>query len=303
MKFIKPVHIGIILIVVAITSGCGMDIAGFINKSGVRKKVYARYTPNDLTDRDFYRSLEQLLYKHGVNPANWPLNKNRMVVENYLLNVCGLELGDCEFGKNLLGYGVHESPEKAQQDLKKGKKDAWGMPYDHILASSPTGSKFHDFLISIGISQGAPLYNRELASKAFVVLKADCHSLFAEVFRRFNGLRLNIIAREINIIGAPSSADTGYTKSILPALSHADCIKASIYVCNDDKVPRIIPGDIRKKALEYGIDLPEETAVREDKGILKKIRVKKIHLKGCGHDIEEYFPGIRATGSTMLIRD
>ena len=138
----------------------------------------------------------------------------------------------------------------------------------------------------------------------FVFLKADLHSLFADVFKNFNGEAVLIMAREVHIIGAPGSAEPAYGEELNPALCAADSLNATVYIGENDPVTTIIPRSFRDKMYSFfGLVLPEiKGRERQSDECLNKNlpAVKMVHLKTCGHDMLEYYPGMRKYGTTML---
>ena len=156
----------------------------------------------------FYQCLERLLNGYGHDPAKWPDQVDKITVNLYLKEVLGLTPDQVVFRRNMLGYGVGETKAQARADFEKGRVDAWGVPYDLILASSGSDARVRSIMAGVAITQGFEAYNEELTEKTYILLKADLHSQFGEVFRNFNGRTINIRAREINFMGCPDPAWT-----------------------------------------------------------------------------------------------
>lgn len=251
-------------------------------------------------DEAFYFCLERLLADFGSDPAKWPDKREKDVVLAYLRDKHGVNIDKAVFGRNFLGLGLGESPEDAARQLKEGRKDAWGAPYDLVLASSGDEGGFWDILSGVAVNQGVALFNQELAKQTFVFLKADLHSRFADVFKNFNGVSAKLIVREINILGAPGSAAPDYLEQIEPALTAADAMRATVYIGRLDQVTLIMPEVFRGLAKKFGVDLPKTAAVRKPAGPMKPVPTKRIVLDGGSHDLEEYKIGMKTHGSSML---
>lgn len=252
----------------------------------------------------FYRALERLLDTYSEDHALWPDNQDRRIVEAFLKEKDALTLNNCIFGRNLLGLGIGETSKNAEEALSQRAADAWGQPYSLILAGSKDAPKLFEILFAIGVNRGRPLFNRNICSKVFVFLKVDLHSLFADVFKNFNGESILIMAREVHILGAPGSTESDYDKKLKPALCAADSVCATVYIGEKDPVTAIIPKSFQEKMNSlFGIAIPKfrgrerESYECEDK---EPPVVKVFRIKGCGHDIPEYHPWIRKYGTTML---
>lgn len=251
-------------------------------------------------DERFYLCLERLIYRNGPDHHFWPAGPEKQLVADYLKKIHGLSLDNVVFARNMLGLGVGGTPEYARDMETMKEADAWGIPYDLVLASSRGDSEQWDMLQGIAINQGLALFNPELARNNYVVLKADLHSQFGDVFKNFNGISIRIIAREVNFLGAPGSAADDYADQIRPALTAADSLHASIYTCDQDRVPMIIPKLISEMAENLGFKLPMPSAPRRPMGPMKPVEVTRIELNGCSHDLDEYKAGMKQKGTTML---
>ncbi len=252
----------------------------------------------------FYRAVENLIDAYGEDHALWPDNKDKRLIEKFLEEKDSLTLKNCVFGRNLLGLGIGETSKDAEEALSQRATDAWGHPYSLILASSNPAPKVFEILFAIGINRGTPLFNRDISAKVFIFLKADLHSLFADVFKNFNGESVLIMAREVHIIGAPGSAEPAYGEKLNSALCAADSLNTTVYIGENDPVTTIIPRNFRDKMYSYfGLVLPEIKGKKRqsDECLNKKPPViKVVHLKACGHDMPEYYPGMRKYGTTTL---
>jgi hypothetical protein len=158
-----------------------------------------------------------------------------------------------------------------------------------------------DFLKGIFINQGMGLYNKELSENTYVVLKADLHSQFGDVFKNFNGVSIRIIAREVNFLGCPGSDADDYPDRIKPALTAADALAATIYIGDKDKVAMIIPEMFGRMAESLGIDLPMPGAQRKPMGPMKPVNINRIKLKDCSHALEDYQKGMLKSGPTLIL--
>ena len=123
----------------------------------------------DKPDERFYACLERLILKYGNNQKSWPDFREKRIVAEYLKNVHALELKDVIFARNFLGLGIGNSPEEAKNEMNRGQADAWGVPYDLIIASSRGQAGKMDILQGIFINQGLGLYNKELSENTYVV--------------------------------------------------------------------------------------------------------------------------------------
>jgi len=265
---------------------------------GIRKKFicitiigFLLFPGHALADSidDFYKNLEYLLYNYGNDPANWPDSQQKNKVQSFLLLNYRKSLNDVIFGVNLLGYGIHHSPNEAINDQLSGKRDAWNIPYDRIMASSPDGNKFLDVVRAVGNNLEVDFYNPEIKEKLFVFLKADLHSQFSDVFRNFNGKEFTIVAREINIMGALGSAHRSYLDDIGSALGAAHSVRTRIWVGKKDYITLMTPSNVStiqeknllglKWTLKFG---PENTS----KG------TERLFLKDSGHLLNEYNKGM-----------
>lgn len=258
-------------------------------------------TPDRPLDR-FYFCLERLMKYWGNDPAGWPDGRDKTIVMKYLAEVLRLDPGTVVFGKNLLGYGVEESREQARTDLKAGMTDAFGVPYDIILASNPVpnGAKFLSLFAGVGITQKYASFNRELAQKAYVVLKADLHSQFGVVFKNFNGRRIQFIAREINFLGCPGSGAPQFLNELGPPLDSARCLKAALYIGCEDTVPFIPTSFKGLKSWIRGKEEPIAVFTENSSRQYKNTMIDIIVLNSCPHDIEGYLFGMRFYGRTWL---
>lgn len=241
------------------------------------------------------------MYRFGEDHARWPDNEDKRLIEKFLYNKDALTLDNCLFGRNLLGLGIGETAKNAEEALKKGMADAWGNPYSLILTGSKEAPKIFEILYAIGVNRGIPLFNRDISAKVFVFLKADLHSLFADVFKNYNGASVLIMARELHILGAPGSTETGYDEKLKPALCAADCFEATVYIGENDPVTEIIPRSFRDSLLGFviprfrGKERKSNECENKEPSIVKVFR-----LKDCGHDMTEYHPAMRKYGTTML---
>lgn len=255
------------------------------------------------TDR-FYAALERLLNLHGEDHALWLDNDDRRIIEKFLEKKDALTLKNCVFGRNLLGLGIGETSKDAEEALKRGATDAWGQPYSLILAGGKRAARAFEIQFAIAVNRGIPLFNRQISQKVFVFLKADLHSLFADVFKNFNGEAVLIMAREVHIIGAPGSAEPGYGEKLHPALCAADSSEATVYIGEDDPVTTIIPKSFREKVYSaLGFELPNirgRERISDECVNKEPPAVKVVHLDGCGHDLSAYYPGMRKYGATLL---
>ena len=254
----------------------------------------------DKPDERFFFCLERLLNLHGRNPAAWPEGREKEIVFSYLKDVHGVDPAKAVYGRNFLGLGIGQSPDQARHDTSTGLTDAWGMPYDLVMASSRSESNKWDLLRGIAINQGLGLFNPELAENTYVFLKLDLHSQFADVFKNFNGISAKIIAREVNFLGAPGSAGSQYADQIKPALTAADALRASIYVGDKDQVALIIPKVIDDLAQAFGVELPQPASPRRATGPFKQVPVSRVELDNCTHNIDDYYAGMKKMGATML---
>lgn len=254
--------------------------------------------------KSFYEALERLLYTYGEDHASWPDNEDKRLIQDYLEKKDALTLNNCVFGLNLLGLGMGETSEDAKEALKQGQKDAWANPYSHILASGAGIPRPFNLLFAIAANRGAPLFNRDICKKVYVFMKADLHSQFADVFKNFNGETVLIMAREINIMGAPGSAEAGYAEELRPALCAADCLNATIYVGEKDRVTRIMPSTIRETLYSlFGVEFPFLNGKdRKDEVCPHEVPVEVVYLESCGHDVTQYCLGMSKHGTTMLRR-
>lgn len=236
---------------------------------------------------DFYKDLEYLLYNYGNDAGQWPECEQKQKVEYYIRVNFKVGLNETIFGENLLGYGVFHSPEDARIDQLKGGEDAWGKPYDRIVASSPDGNRLLDAVRSAGNNLGVDFYNREIKNKLFIFLKADLHSQFSDVFRNFNGKELRIVAREINIMGAPGSAHKNYLDDISPALEAGHNTRAKIWVGDKDKITRL-PSNVKTTQKEGLLGLKWEFKFGSGGP-----NISKVYLEDVGHVLEDYKKGIQ----------
>jgi hypothetical protein len=252
----------------------------------------------------FYQALESLMDAYGEDQALWPDNKERQFVEAFLRDKDALTLRNCIFGRNLLGLGIGETAKDAEESLKQGAVDAWGLPYSMILAGSKDVPKLIEILYAIGVNRGVSLFNRDITAKVFVFLKADFHSLFADIFKNFNGESVLIMAREIHMIGAPGSTEQNYGERLRPALCVAESLEATVYIGENDPVTDIVPRGLRDKFLSLlGYVIPKYRGRERDSDECANKKppiVNMIRLKDCSHDIPQYHPGMRAYGRTML---
>ena len=256
--------------------------------------------PPEKPDERFYFCLERLLNRYGSLPKRWPEGPDKDVVTTYLREVHLIKLDEAIFGRNFLGLGVGNSPDQAQEENQAGRLDAWGMPYDLIRASSRGEGGKWDILQGLAINQGLGLFNPELEGRAFIVLKADLHSQFGDVFKNFNGVSIRIMAREVNFLGCVGSGAEDYPDRIRPALTAADALRACIYTCDQDKVPLIIPQTFRNLAEALGRTLPTPGAERKPMGPMKPVTITRITLSGCSHDLAEYQKGMLEKGQSWL---
>ncbi len=249
----------------------------------------------------FYDALERLMERFGEDHACWPDNEDRRLIEAFLTRKDALTLKNCVFGRNLLGLGIGETSKTAEAAFQKGAADAWGNPYSLILTGSQEAPRIFEILYAIGVNRGLPLFNRDISARVFVFLKADLHSLFADLFKNFNGASVLIMAREVNILGAPGSTEAGYAEKLKPALCAADCLDATVYIGENDPVTEIIPKGFRDSL--FGFVIPRfrgkerESPECENK---ESPAVKVFRLQECGHDIPEYHPAMRKYGATCL---
>lgn len=252
----------------------------------------------------FYTALEHLIDKFGEDHNRWPDNEDRRRIEKFLNKKDALTLNNCVFGRNLLGLGMGETSKDAEEALRKGVKDAWGHPYSLILAGGKNAPKALEILFAIGINRGHLLFNRDISAKVFVFLKADLHSLFADIFKNFNGGAVLVMAREIHIMGAPGSTEPRYGEMLNPALCAADSLKVTVYIGEDDPVTTLLPKSFKDKMYSlFGVEVPDfkgKERISDDCADKKPPAVKVVNLKACSHDIPEYYPGMRKYGTTML---
>jgi hypothetical protein len=281
----------------AITAGPGQSVGNSLSKGSVVGHEQAAR---------FYQALERLIEAYGEDHSLWPDNGDKRLIQDFLEKKDALTLSNCVFARNLLGLGIGETTKDAEEALRKGVTDAWGHPYSLILAGGKDAPKLFEVLYAIAINRGAPLFNRDISAKVFVSLKADLHSLFADVFKNFNGEAVLIMAREIHIMGAPGSTEPGYGEKLNPALCAADSLYATVYIGEDDPVTTIIPKSFREKMYSFfGLELPDikGKARISDECVNKgPPAVKVVQLKTCIHDIPEYYPGMRKYGTTLLQR-
>ena len=182
----------------------------------------------------FWCDVEYLFYRYGSNPNNWPDGAQKQHVDQYLYLNYGKPANQFEFVENLLVYGVFHSPNDAASDLAQGMQDAWGNPYDRILASSPDGNKVGDVLRAPLINVGIPLYNADLNGKSVIAIKADIHSQGADAFRQFNGKDFLILADTIDLMGAPG---TKYgVDDMTRAIASSHCERANVFVGDESVV-------------------------------------------------------------------
>lgn len=252
----------------------------------------------------FYSSLERLLAAYGEDQAFWPDSEDRRIVESFLREKDALTLNNCIFGKNLLGLGMGESAKDAEKAMRGGAVDAWGNPYSLIVAGSRDAPKLFEIMFAIGVNRGAPFFNKDICQKVFVFLKADFHSMFADVFKNFNGDSVLFMAREIHLIGAPGSVEAGYPEKLKPALCAADNLYATIYIGDNDPVTAVIPKSFRDKVYAmFGLVIPKfrgTQRVWDDCRHQEFSVVNVFRLTGCGHDLPEYYPLMQKFGKTHL---
>jgi hypothetical protein len=254
----------------------------------------------------FYDALERLMDRFGEDHARWPDNEDKRLIEEFLNKKDALTLNNCVFGRNLLGLGIGETAKNAEEALKEGMADAWGNPYSLILTGSKEAPKIFEILYAIGVNRGIPLFNRDISAKVFVFLKADLHSLFADVFKNYNGASVLIMAREIHILGAPGSTETGYDEKLTTALCAADCFEATVYIGENDPVTEIIPRRFRDKVYDlFGFVIPKFRGKERESNECENKQpptVQLFRIKDCGHDIPEYHAAMRKYGATLLKR-
>jgi hypothetical protein len=252
----------------------------------------------------FYGALERLLNAYGEDHSRWPDNADRRVIEAFLKDKDALALNNCVFGWNLLGLGIGETTKDAEEAMKEGALDAWGRPYSLVLAGSKDVPRMIELLYAYGVNRGVSLFNRDITAKVFVFLKADFHSLFADVFKNFNGASILILAREVHIIGGPGSAERDYREKLQPALCASDTLEATVYIGENDPVTEVVPKTFRDKVQSlFGYVIPRFRGVDPEFDGCKHKKpppVKIIRLKGCSHDIPEYYPHMKVYGRTML---
>ncbi len=198
-----------------------------------------------------------------------------------------------------------ETTADAEEALSRGAKDAWGNPYTHILAGASRVPKPFQLIFAIAGNRGLPLYNRDISKKVYVILKADLHSQFADIFKNFNGRSVLVMAREVHILGAPASADPSYPEELGPALCAADSLSATVYIGEKDRVPRIMPRAMQDIAFAlFGIE-PDQAGGNSRAGETcpYKAPVKVIRLPACGHEIPEYYHGMSKHGTCQLQKE
>lgn len=231
--------------------------------------------------------MEYLLLNYGNNAGQWPESEQKQKVENYIWINFQKTLNETIFGENFLGYGVFHSPEDARIHQIKGEEDAWDKPYDRIVASSPDGNRLLDAIRSAGNNLGVDFYNSEIKNKLFIFLKADLHSQFSDVFRNFNGKEFRIVARQINIMGAPGSAHKNYSDDISPALEAGHITRVDIWVGDKDKITRL-RSNVKTTQKEGLLGLKWEFKFGPGGG-----NISIIDLDDVGHVLEDYKKGIQ----------
>lgn len=238
-------------------------------------------------DSEFYHNLEHLLYNYGNDPENWPDCEQKKQLSTYTRINYGKSLNECKFGDNLLVYGISNSPHDAVYDLAHGKYDAWGKPYDLILASSPDGNAFLDWPRAVGNNLGEEFYNKNLMGKLLVFLKGDFHSQGAITMKNYNGIKFTILAREVNIMGDPGSFYKSYIDDISRSLSVAHCMDFRVWVGGKDNLTKIFPN--LRTAKERGLSgLIFEMKIGDG-----STRDRRTALKDAGHPLHEYGTGIQ----------
>jgi hypothetical protein len=235
----------------------------------------------------FYNNLEYLLHNYGDDPSKWAECQEKADVQQYIWLNFQKHLDGCIFGNNLLGYGLFHSPEDASLDQTQGKQDAWGRPYDHIIASSPDGNRILDIGRSVANSIGQKSYNPKLENKLYIFLKADLHSQCADVFRNFNGQGFRILAREINIFGAPGSVYSSYMDDLSRAVSSAHAVRARVWVGKNDNVTKL-PSNVRLTTSSGMIGLKMQFKIGNRNEVIEKISLEKV-----GHELKSYERGVR----------
>ena len=180
----------------------------------------------------FWNDITYLCENFGTNPDKWPDGIQKQHVDTYIRLNYQKRLVECEFYLNILGYGVSQSPKKAALDLSKGKRDAWLNPYDAILASSPDGNKLLDVLRAPFNNVGVPVHNSKLNGKLIIALKADIHSGFVDCFRNQNGREFRILARTLDIMGAPGSSYG--VNDFTRAIAVSRCEQANVFSGESD---------------------------------------------------------------------
>ena len=235
----------------------------------------------------FYSNLEYLLTNYGNDPSKWAECRQNEYVQQYIWLNFQKQLDECVFGNNLLGYGVFHSPEDARHDLLEGEEDAWGKPYDQIVASSPDGNRILDIGRSVANNIGQKSYNPKLENKLYIFLKADLHSQCADVFRNFNGEGFRILAREINFFGAPGSAYSSYMDDVSRSVSTAHAVRARVWVGKNDNITKL-PSNVRLTTSDGMIGLKMQFKIGNRNEVIEKISLEKVD-----HELKSYERGVK----------
>ncbi len=238
----------------------------------------------------FFDDVEHLIANHGTEPSKWPDCAQKNHVRDFLMLNYQRGLEQCEFANNMLGLGVFHGPADAEADQIRGSCDASGIPYDRIVASSPDGNMIRDVVRSIGNNLGQPMYNTDLNNRLIIARKCDVHSQDSDVVRNFNGKSFQILAREVNIMGAPGSAYPGYEDDIAKALVGSSQ-RIHVWVGDKDTVTRL-PSKMRSASedglLGLKVVIPWEVNSRPvDRPTITIIKVD------CNHARQNYQTAMR----------
>jgi hypothetical protein len=199
---------------------------------------------------------------------------------------------------NLKIYGTSHSPQQARENQSQGYRDPWGKKYDLILASDKDGNKIGNTIRTVPNNLGLNAYNPELRNTTIITLKGDLHSQATDVWRQQSGTSVHILAREMNIMGAPGSKGRNYPDDIAGALRKSNCAVARVWVGGKDNVAGLFPSNAKLgSAADRGLLGPKvsisgsgpyasqvsksgNTVINTGDGI-----IQVIHEKGVGHII------------------
>lgn len=262
---------------------------------------------------DIYQDVGTLLNKYGqggrVELAKIPndpakdrlmgyLKENKIPTDNVILT------------ENLKIYGTGHSPAQTAADFARGgqtAKDPWGKDYNVILASDKGGNRIASTLGTAGNNLGLKAYNPELSKATYITLKGDIHSQATDVFRQQSGKSVHILAREMNIMGAPGSKGAGYVDDISGALRGANCAVARVWVGEKDNIAglpsnaqfgNVKPGDGKILTWTFGgpqargVPKSGDAVINTGDGIIQINR-----LKGVGHMV---YPSAKNPGDASV---